>query len=148
MSRLKDALDKAAGHDARNDQAPLQGLTGPAPDMAPAGWIFKDSESGPQTDSIPLFEATEEIPPGATDGPPSVDVSPPITDFWKGYQFGEEFRDKVVVASGADVTLVEQYRRLGAVLHHHQLQGGARTVMIASASPGEGKTLTAANLAL
>ncbi len=42
----------------------------------------------------------------------------------------------------------EQYRRLAATLHHHQTDNGLKVVMIASAMMGEGKTLTAANLAL
>ena len=42
----------------------------------------------------------------------------------------------------------EQYRQLAAALHHTALARGVRTVMVASAVPGEGKTLTAANLAL
>jgi capsular exopolysaccharide synthesis family protein len=44
--------------------------------------------------------------------------------------------------------VVEQYRRLAATLHQVQLERGAKIVMIASANSGEGKTLTAANLAL
>ena len=43
---------------------------------------------------------------------------------------------------------VEQYRRLAATLHHAQAQTGLKIVMVASAMPGEGKTLTATNLAL
>jgi capsular exopolysaccharide synthesis family protein len=43
---------------------------------------------------------------------------------------------------------IEEYRRLAAVLHAMQAQSGLRTLMIASALPGEGKTLTSANLAL
>ena len=42
----------------------------------------------------------------------------------------------------------EQYRRLAATLHHQQADRGIKVVMIASAVPGEGKTLTAANLGL
>ena len=42
----------------------------------------------------------------------------------------------------------EQYRRLAAVLHHAQAVNGMKVVMIASAVAGEGKTLTATNLAL
>src|SRR5207244_3304916 len=61
---------------------------------------------------------------------------------------GRDFQEKIVVGPGAGPALVEQYRHLGAALHHHQLQSGARTVMIASAAAAEGKTLTAANLAL
>jgi capsular exopolysaccharide synthesis family protein len=44
--------------------------------------------------------------------------------------------------------LREQYRRLAANLHHAQEQGGIRTLMITSAIPDEGKTLTATNIAL
>lgn len=43
---------------------------------------------------------------------------------------------------------IEQYRRLAAVLHEEQVKGNLKTVMITSALPGEGKTLTATNLAL
>jgi Mrp family chromosome partitioning ATPase len=43
-------------------------------------------------------------------------------------------------------TTREQYRRLAASLHHTQSATGLKVVMIASAAPGEGKTLTAANL--
>ncbi len=42
----------------------------------------------------------------------------------------------------------EQYRRLAAVLHDAQSTAGLKVVMIASAVAGEGKTLTATNLAL
>lgn len=43
---------------------------------------------------------------------------------------------------------VEQYRRLGAALHHAQVKDGIRSVMVASAVGSEGKTLSATNLAL
>jgi len=42
----------------------------------------------------------------------------------------------------------EQYRRLAAVLHHSQAVNGMKVIMVASAVAGEGKTLTATNLAL
>ena len=42
----------------------------------------------------------------------------------------------------------EQYRQLAAALHNAQALNGAKVVMVASAVGGEGKSLTAANLAL
>jgi protein-tyrosine kinase len=42
----------------------------------------------------------------------------------------------------------EQYRQLAATLHNAQTASGLKVIMIASAVAGEGKTLTAANLAL
>ena len=55
---------------------------------------------------------------------------------------------RLIVHPEADPAFVEQYRRLGAALHEAQLQGGIRSVMVASAVEAEGKTLTATNLAL
>jgi capsular exopolysaccharide synthesis family protein len=55
---------------------------------------------------------------------------------------------KLVITPTADPMLVEEHRRLAAALHHAQLQAGVHTVMVTSALEGEGKTLTATNLAL
>jgi capsular exopolysaccharide synthesis family protein len=43
---------------------------------------------------------------------------------------------------------VEEYRRIAGALHELQLDRGLKTVMVTSAVPEEGKTLTVANLAL
>jgi len=53
-----------------------------------------------------------------------------------------------LVTSTRSTVSVEQYRRLAAVLHEEQVQTQLKTVMITSALPGDGKTLTLANLAL
>jgi capsular exopolysaccharide synthesis family protein len=53
-----------------------------------------------------------------------------------------------IVTGTADVASIEQYRRLGAVLHHAQIERNLQTVMVTSALPQDGKTLTALNLAL
>jgi protein-tyrosine kinase len=55
---------------------------------------------------------------------------------------------RLIVHAEADPVFVEQYRRLGAALHHVQVQRGIRTVMVTSAVAAEGKTLSATNLAL
>jgi capsular exopolysaccharide synthesis family protein len=55
---------------------------------------------------------------------------------------------KTVLGSDVPPLALEQYRRLGAVLHHAQQQNATRVLMISSAVPSEGKTLTAVNLAL
>jgi capsular exopolysaccharide synthesis family protein len=54
---------------------------------------------------------------------------------------------RLVTGTPSTVSL-EQYRRLAAVLHEEQVQRQLKTVMIASALPQEGKTLTLVNLAL
>ncbi len=53
------------------------------------------------------------------------------------------------MASGrATPIAVEQYRRLAGAVHELQLDQGLKTLMVTSALPNEGKTLTVANLAL
>ncbi len=56
--------------------------------------------------------------------------------------------EKLVVGAQADPMVLEQYRRLAASLHDLQVQHGLKTLMVASALPQEGKTLTVANLAV
>ena len=55
---------------------------------------------------------------------------------------------KVVVDPNMTPAFRERYRQLAATLHHAQTSAGIKVVMIASAAVGEGKTLTATNLAL
>jgi len=57
------------------------------------------------------------------------------------------FEEKIVGGS-LPPQVVEEYRRLGALIHHMQLERGVRVVMVTSAVAGEGKTLTATNLAI
>jgi protein-tyrosine kinase len=55
---------------------------------------------------------------------------------------------KVVGGAAMDPRSAEQYRRLAATLHQAQVERGINKVMVASAVAGEGKTLTALNLAV
>jgi capsular exopolysaccharide synthesis family protein len=54
----------------------------------------------------------------------------------------------LVLSDAALPAAIEQYRRLATTLHYAQEQRGLRTLMVASAMPSEGKTLTTANLAM
>lgn len=56
-------------------------------------------------------------------------------------------REKLALRS-SDAASTEQYRRIATRLHLAQAEQGTRVVMVTSALPGEGKTLTATNLAL
>jgi capsular exopolysaccharide synthesis family protein len=55
---------------------------------------------------------------------------------------------KLVVMPTILPAAIEQYRRLAASLHHAQLERETKVIMVTSASPGEGKTLTSTNLSL
>jgi protein-tyrosine kinase len=63
-----------------------------------------------------------------------------------GFERGIE--ERVVVSKAMPPVSVEQYRRLAATLHHAQADRGIKRVMVTSAVTGEGKSLTATNLAL
>jgi protein-tyrosine kinase len=56
--------------------------------------------------------------------------------------------EKLVVSPACDRVSVEQYRRLAASLHEAQIARGLKAIVVTSAVPKEGKTLTAVNLAL
>jgi protein-tyrosine kinase len=55
---------------------------------------------------------------------------------------------KLVLSNAAAAVLVEQYRRLAATLYEVQFEKDLKSVIVSSALPREGKTLTAVNLAL
>ena len=63
-------------------------------------------------------------------------------------QFHHRYEAKVVIDRSMLASSREQYRRLAAALHHAREASGVSVVMIASAVAGEGKSLTASNLAL
>ncbi len=68
------------------------------------------------------------------------------TPVFGGFERGTE--ERVIVSKAIAPVSVEQYRRLAATLHHAQADRGIKRVMITSAVTGEGKSLTATNLAL
>src|SRR5579862_2519647 len=129
MGRVDEAMRRAAG-------APINGT-------APAALV----------DVAPPLELPQEAPfedvvePAAASAPVVVQAPPekPTSVF---EHFGASLAQKIVVDENMLPASREQYRRLAATLHHAHASSGLRVVMIASAAPGEGKTLTAANLAL
>lgn len=62
--------------------------------------------------------------------------------------FNPALSGKLVIGDEVKAITVEQYRRLAATLHQSQCDAGTKVVMVASAMAGEGKTVTAVNLAL
>ena len=64
------------------------------------------------------------------------------------HQMNAELDTKTVVDEHMMPQSREQYRRLAAAFHQAQRSNGYKVAMIASAVAGEGKSLTAANLAL
>lgn len=88
----------------------------------------------------------KELHSGAEGGAQIVDrAAPPAPGV---VQFSTEWRERLAGGPDGDPALIEQFRRLSATLHHARINNGLRTLMVTSALPGDGKTLTSINLAL
>ncbi len=62
--------------------------------------------------------------------------------------FNSKWSERLATSPAANPALVEQFRRLAGTLHSTQSATGIRVLMVTSASPDDGKTLAAINLAL
>ena len=159
MSRLTEALERARNAGVT---VPVGTTTAPAPTPdVPSDWTFTPEGAAPPFDAAAVAAAPVTTlegfsaalaSAGAIDGAsaavtsaaaPGVAPAPaPVVRPEDGVG------PKLVMRGQTDTLLVEQYRRLAAVLHHAQTERQIRTVMVASAVPAEGKTLTTTNLAL
>lgn len=74
-------------------------------------------------------------------------VGKPVTRM-TGLKLRPDLAEKVVSDAATSAVVVEQYRSLAAHLQHWRGQRGRATLMVASAVAGEGRTLTAVNLAV
>jgi len=78
----------------------------------------------------------------------SLIAAPASTDQLTLWRTDPEVAGKLVGTDGFLPAAMEQYRKLGAILHHAQVERGVKVIMTSSAMPGEGKSLTSVNLAL
>src|SRR5262245_24255017 len=154
MTRLHDALERAQ---ALIDEGAANQPAEPAPaHEPPAGvpptWQLDDvPPSGPpvaEQQAAPGLPETWQLDDvaAAAEGAEPEDVDEAEKAAEPDFQYrlpSTKAAAKLIVGPTMDPTLVEQYRRLAATLHHVQLRTGEHTVMIASAAPAEGKTLTA-----
>ena len=125
MSRVDEALGRAAALAGTQPGTPLL----PGNEFEPAN-------------EVDLWPA-ETAPSESVQTPAPV----PVMQHFEASETPTE-ADEKLVSRLLDSRSVEQYRRLAARLHLVQAQRGTKVVMVSSALPGEGKTLTAANIAL
>lgn len=142
MSRIHQAMLRLA--ESRG------GFVAPSPDDTPpeSPWELPLEASLPST-AAAVVPAGEALPPPAS---PVVlpTPAPPARTFDDGGQvhIRGPFAALAVTAPGADPAFVDGFRKLAGSLHHLQLGQEVRAVTVASSLAGEGKTLTAINLAL
>lgn len=134
---------------SRIDEAMRRAALAPVVELNRAG-AAADSALG--LDQYPVEErATPEARverTAATDARVKPAASRPAAAIDRLIDFGPGLAAKLVSDSGVSPLAVEQYRRLAAVLHEHQMERQLKVLMVTSALPGEGKTLTVVNLAL
>jgi protein-tyrosine kinase len=150
MSRVDEALRRS-----------LENRAGEGADAAPQATVGLDDPAELSAEPFPLElperraahpAAVRPVPLAAA--PPAAPVPTPESPATPGQASGlitrvdAKLAEKLVIGQHTMPLSREQYRRLAATLHHAQAASELRVVMIGSALPGEGKTLTAANLAL
>jgi capsular exopolysaccharide synthesis family protein len=119
----------------------------PPPPPVPPNALVRASPSG---DARTPAAATAAAPPRVrTEAPSALDgVTEPAPAESLFDRMSTDVAQKVVIDKGLQASSREQYRRLAATLHHGQMMHGLKVVTLTSALPGEGKTLTSANLAM
>lgn len=132
MSRIDEALRRASGG---KDEPGLI----PGQDAFRSAWTV----SGASEPARPELTRTEPVSESA-DG---LNRVVPV-DNRVGLSISSRWRERLAFGREADPGLVEQFRRLAATLHNAQRTNGLQSVMVTSSSPGDGKTMTAVNLAL
>jgi protein-tyrosine kinase len=153
MTRLADALERAnrAPDPAPQRAEAAQRGAAPAPVAAPAA-APKHHGHG-QGHVRRLQPAAIVSARNAAPGPQPVSDTPllgmpndgDMSTLWRS---DPQLVGKLLGTEGFSGAALEQYRKLAATLHHAQNERGIRVIMTASALPGEGKSLTAVNLAL
>jgi protein-tyrosine kinase len=139
MGRIDDALRRASVGNGALTPRPTESAPGSAEAFV-SPWTFDGAET--EAAARPQFEADAAAPRPAL---PGAAEAPPLSVF---NGFSSDIAPKIVTSPGGSPVMAEQFRRLAATLHHAQLVQGTKLILITSANPGDGKTMTATNLAL
>jgi len=166
MTRLADALQRANSlHDtALASAVPVPAAAVPAarvPVPAPAAPALRVPLPATKASAfrvpVPAAAVIEAQPVEASAGRTETSavevggtslIARPTRDVLTGWRTDPELVGKIVGTEGFSGAAQEQYRKLAAILHHAQIERGLKVIMTSSALPGEGKSLTAVNLAL
>lgn len=135
MSRIDQAMKRAgAAEPAAATAARTESFVSPWP-VATEEPVVVEAASQAVPPPAPVVETREP-------GQPLEAAHGPVVSF------SSAWRERLATSPGADPVFVEQFRRLAAILHSAQAASGVRVLMVTSATPDDGKTLTSLNLAL
>lgn len=139
MSRIDEALRRALGGPVADRQA-----TTPTGDVLGTRRPYEFTLEQYPYEHMLLADERERASRGESDQPGLAALPAGNGGRFAPVQLDSEGMPVITAGPG----LAERYRGLAAALHAAQNERGLRTVMITSARPQEGKTLTAINLAL
>lgn len=136
MGRIEEALRRSTlSRDAGGSPAAVQS----SPDVFVSPWGFRDGHPRVPADTEP--ERPEPVASAAF-------RSVPLAELHGLKRFSGEWLPRLVIGEPPNHQLVEQFRQLAASLHAAQVEHNVRVLMVTSAEPNEGKSLTSVNLAL
>lgn len=151
MSRIESAVNRAR---AEKKEAPDVGVVPegtPEAELFVGPWEVSVDEKAVAVPATPAHAASM-VPaasqPTNVPAPALPTGTLPLLPAPGTARFREDTVEKLVSAQGQEAAALEQYRRLAAKLHQAQVDRQLNAVMVVSAIPGEGKTLTSLNLAL
>jgi capsular exopolysaccharide synthesis family protein len=134
-AHARDATPALRPVEPRRTETSEASATATAPDVTVAPDRSDRLDRSNRSDRLDRSDRSEPTPARPTNKRRSA----PVAD--------ADMQARLVTGETSAVSL-EQYRRLAAVLHDEQADAQLKTVMVTSAVPDEGKTLTATNLAL
>jgi capsular exopolysaccharide synthesis family protein len=144
MTRLADALARA--NRIPDDLAAVRKPTPARVDPHAVASTPRDLVNLAVRDELPIAaRAVEPAPPFHGRSLLSMPKSKDLVTAWRT---DPDLVGKLFGTEGFSGAALEQYRKLAATLHHAQSEHGIKVVMVGSAAPAEGKSLTSINLAL
>jgi Mrp family chromosome partitioning ATPase len=148
MSRIDEAMRRAAGAGAVEPE-PEQTVEDLQPEeSSDAKALAREPYPAevPERRERPAQSQNRDRAQGSYDTAGQAEPAAPESTLFE--RLDARLTEKIVVDHNMSPASREQYRRLAAVLHDAHNTSGLRLIMVASAVAGEGKTLTASNLAL
>jgi receptor protein-tyrosine kinase/non-specific protein-tyrosine kinase len=161
MSRFAKALERVrstqSGRAAGPDGVMVPEGT-PAPETFETPWQVKGTKETSETSETSAPRITERKETSVTSAPRLTETSAPRIDVTTdpaptavlpvSVPVHAMFAEKVVTDAEASAGVVEQYLNLAGHLQWWQAKSGGKCVIVSSATAGDGRTLTALNLAL
>jgi capsular exopolysaccharide synthesis family protein len=133
MSRVEEARRRAAGRDLEDRSYPDSSFSGA--DLAQSV-LQEYPRERRSAECLTVSQSSRPI------------AAPRTTSSGQLGSLDAALDGKLVGSPDTPASVIEQYRRLAASLHELQVDTGLKTMMVTSAMPREGKTLTVTNLAL